>query len=131
MKRSPLRKVSKRKLAILLKNAIRVFNAWIRDRDKKRLRGKCYTCGGKGTQAGHFRHSANSVRFNEKNVNLQCVRCNKYLSGNLGIYAIKLVEEYGKQEVDNLIRLSWKTKQHSEKELLDVIKRYSLNIDFW
>ena len=113
------------KHAILLDKAVTTFNAWVRNRDRTRLRGRCYTCGNPGGEAGHFRHNNNATRFSEVFVNLQCTRCNKYLSGNLGAYAIRLYKDYPKKLIDKLWKESFKTKTFTIKELEKLIKHYN------
>lgn len=96
--------------------ADKVFSRWIRNRDtveglyiqtEEGLSipcGYCFTCEkvtpteGKGTgDAGHFiKRACKPLRYDEVNVNLQCVRCNKYLSGNDGRYAVKLDVVHGR-----------------------------------
>ena len=110
----------------LKKEAIRVFNAWIRARDAVRLGGKCYTCGKPGEQAGHYIHSHNSVRFNEILVNLQCVACNQFASGNLGVYGERLIKEHGLKKIQELRRLANGIKRFSRKELEAIIKKYKV-----
>ena len=95
MKKGPLNKISKLPYSVLLAKAKKTFNAWIRRRDAKKLGGRCYTCPNKGTEAGHFRHNNNATRFSEIFVNLQCGDCNRWKSGNLGVYALRLIEEHG------------------------------------
>lgn len=111
-------------LGELKKEAIRVFNAFIRARDAIRLGGRCYTCGKPGDQAGHYIHSHNSVRFNEILCNLQCFNCNHYASGNLGVYGERLIKEHGLVKIQELRRLANQTKRFSKAELEEVIKTY-------
>lgn len=118
----PKRKRTKH--AILLDKAVETFNRWVRERDKTRLKGKCYTCGEIGTEAGHFRHNNNATKFSEVFVNLQCTRCNHYLSGNLAAYAIRLTAEYGTELVNKLWKESFKTKTFTIKELQEIISKY-------
>lgn len=125
-----LKKVKKKrsKYAILLDKAVEVFNRWIRERDKIRLGGKCYTClVGEGSEAGHFRHNNNATKFSEVFVNLQCTRCNRWLSGNLGAYAIRLYKDYPKKIIDKLWKESFTTKTFTIGELEDIIQKYSPN----
>ena len=82
----------------------------------------CYTCGKwyewKLLDAGHFRHGKwKATYLDERNVRGQCVACNKWRSGNLGIYGVKLVKEIGQDEVDELIQESYATKMWKVKEL--------------
>jgi hypothetical protein len=66
--------------------------------------GVCFTCGQPANQAGHFCH--NRLDFYIMNLHAQCPRCNFFLSGNLGIYAINLDKRYGAGTAEALITLS-------------------------
>ena len=97
------------------------FNTFIRVRDAKLLNGKCFTCGERGSQAGHFIHSANAVRFEETAVHLQCSGCNLWKSGNLVEYTVRMIKDYGQKWVDELRRRgripqSFTTKQFRKIE---------------
>lgn len=84
------------------------FSDYIRQRDN----GVCVTCGArvwdsekgevnwKAMQSGHFRHG--KFDFDVINRNCQCVRCNHFLSGNLGAYALYLIKKYGEDAVRDL-----------------------------
>jgi regulator of sigma D len=113
----------KRKLKLLRKDAEAIFHKWIVKRDK----GICFTCGNSGTQAGHFCHSR--LDFDEINLNCQCVRCNHFLSGNLGIYALFLDKKYGAGTAEALI---YRSKQQPNKfdrtELEEFIKKYGQGV---
>jgi len=87
-------------------------------------RAKCYTCGftdiPQNMQAGHFHHDR--LDFSEKNVHVQCVRCNKWLSGNLGVYAERLVED----GVDlKVLRRDAESKVYTVTELKELIATLS------
>ena len=60
---------------------------------------KCITCGKSlhytKLNAGHFIHG--KMDYNEFNVNPQCVRCNKWLHGNLIQYTTYLMLKYGQE----------------------------------
>ena len=108
----------------MLKKAQTVFNAWIRERDKDK---GCISCGAPGNQAGHYfsqgHHSA--LRFNEMNTNLQCTKCNMYLSGNLINYRAGLVKRYGEQKVLMLENSGARaTKKWTRIELIAIIQHY-------
>lgn len=111
----------------LLKLAQKVFNCWIRNRDKK---FGCISCGKEVTEAGHYYSQGHysSLRFNEINTNGQCTRCNCFLSGNLIKYRQGLVKRYGEQKVLELERsVAIRTvKKWSRFELEMIIKMYKL-----
>lgn len=76
----------------------RVFSEYVRRKEG----GKCISCGDvkdfKYQQAGHYIPKSvcgMSLYFDERNVHCQCVRCNKWLHGNLTAYAVALEGMYG------------------------------------
>lgn len=76
--------------------AWKIFSQYIRLRD-----GRCVSCETGGAEnAGHFWH--NVLDFDEDNINAQCVRCNKWLSGNLASYSVYLLGKLGKRGFDKL-----------------------------
>jgi hypothetical protein len=81
-----------------IKKAQSSFNAYIRARDAGL---PCISCGcpdGKGKRnAGHYRPAGinTALRFDERNCNGQCERCNTYLSGNIAAYRDGLVKKIG------------------------------------
>jgi len=128
MKRTPLNKVSKRPIAKLKREAWAVFSRWIRERDK----WTCYTCGkqGKGSfmHAGHYiSRKHNSTMFDERNVHAQCMNCNLWGYGNMGVYTLKLQEQYGPDIIRELTEKSKKIKQWEVDELEEIIKKYENN----
>ena len=95
-------------MAQLKKKAWSLMSEYVRRRDK----GVCFTCGKrewneelgennlKVMQAGHYIH--NRLDYDPMNINCQCQRCNHFLSGNLGIYAERLIKKYGKTAITKL-----------------------------
>lgn len=82
----------------------RVVNRYIKIRDRGL---PCISCGTRRTvqwEAGHYLSvgSRPELRFEPKNINLQCHRCNEHLSGNQAKYRIGLVEKIGEAEVQAL-----------------------------
>ena len=111
------------KIARLKDRAWATFSLWIRTRDKK-----CVTCpNGKAENAGHFFHAV--LDFDEENINGQCVRCNKWLSGNLAVYSVYLLKKLGKKKFDALnIRhyMAMKGEKRSEQDYEEIIEKYTL-----
>ena len=72
----------------------------------------CCTCGAvkhyKELQAGHFIPQAqgNAVKYDLRNINTQCYRCNLNLGGNGAEYYPFMLEKYGQEVIDELRRLS-------------------------
>lgn len=109
----------------LLEKAQRIFNSYIRERDKY---AGCISCGGPVEQAGHYHsqghHSA--LRFDTTNTNGQCKRCNMFLHGNLIKYRQGLVDRFGEQIVLQLEETANnnRLKKWSRDELEDIIKKF-------
>jgi hypothetical protein len=82
----------------LQKKAQDTFNKWIRTIDKDL---GCISCSSKIDHAGHYFSAGHftSLRFNEINVNGQCLRCNNYLHGNLIHYRQGLIQRFGEDKV--------------------------------
>jgi hypothetical protein len=67
----------------------------------------CISCGTRRTvqwEAGHWLTKAArpELRFDPRNINLQCHRCNEHLSGNQAAYRIGLVQKIGEEAVQEL-----------------------------
>jgi len=92
-----------------MREAQAAFNAYVRWRDRD---APCISCGnytlndlpGGGWDCGHYRStgSAPHLRFNLRNAHKQCVKCNRYLSGNVVEYRKELVKKIGKDKLDQL-----------------------------
>ena len=113
-------------LAALKTKAKYHFHKWIRERDK--LLG-CISCQkplSNKYDAGHFFNSNNhaSVRFNEHNVNAQCVYCNQHLHGNLIEYQIHLKEKIGISNYETLEGIRHEHKTYTAEDYKDIILRY-------
>lgn len=95
------------------------FALWVRTKEKV-----CFTCGSEDTpQAGHFLHK-DCLDYDEMNVHRQCSRCNLWLHGNGVIYALKMIEKYGKKKVDELIKRGYQVRKFSPMELDKIKKKY-------
>lgn len=91
-----------------LREAQASVNAYVRFRDRNK---GCISCGsmpdqklGGTSDAGHFlsRGAHGNLRFNLLNIHLQCVRCNRYLSGNVSNYREGLIRKIGLERVEAL-----------------------------
>jgi len=112
------------KLARLKDNAWTIFSQYIRTRDKK-----CFTCNGSPDNAGHFFH--NCLDFDEENIHAQCVRCNKWLSGNLAIYSVNLLKLLGQKKFEllNIRHYQDMVAQKRDEEYYEkIIKKYKRKI---
>jgi hypothetical protein len=94
-----------------MKEAQAAINAFVRVKDH----GKpCISCGsitddsdlltGSRKDAGHYRSrgAAGHLRFNLYNIHGQCVKCNRYNSGNAVDYRINLIKKIGLDKVERL-----------------------------
>ncbi len=102
------KKIRKEKLKThkdYLNDLQKVFNEFIRFRDK----GKpCVSCGCMVNGNGHASHffavgSHPNVRFNEDNVHVSCVECNLHKHGNLAEYSLRLPIRIGQERFDMLV----------------------------
>lgn len=139
-KRSPLKKAKD--------NCWDACRFYIYERDK----GRCFTCPatnleGSSRHAGHFIPRSIcgvNLYYDERNVMVQCMRCNRHLGGNGAIYYRNMVKKHGQEFVDELYKIKdnedyrkslemkeqWKIKDYEEmtelykKKLKDLIKEY-------
>lgn len=81
--------------------------------------------GAGGWDAGHYRSrgSASHLRFNLLNIHKQCVKCNRFNSGNAVDYRIRLIKRIGE---DNVIRLE--NNNNPESFLLNTFKGLRLSL---
>jgi len=115
----------------------RWFSRYIRLRDSNE-KGicACITCGREHKwndgllDAGHFeaKNKGNSIYFDEQDVNGQCRYCNKWLSGNLAVYRVKIDEKWGAGTADRLAIKARETKSFTEKELIEKINYYKIEV---
>jgi hypothetical protein len=108
-----------------IKLSQQVFNKYIRLRDVGNV---CISCQKKPLKenAGHFYNANNhwSIRFDERNVHLQCEHCNTFLSGNLIYYRENLLKKIGIEEFENLSTEAMKTRKFTIEELKEIIATY-------
>lgn len=108
-----------------MKEAQKVFNKYIRERDKGLNCISCNkpplkkNCGHYYSQGGH-----SNVRFDEDNCHLQCEHCNTYLSGNLLNYQIGIEKRIGAEKLIELQGRAHLEKKWSVDELKELIKKY-------
>jgi hypothetical protein len=91
------------------KKAQAAMNTYIRARDYGQ---PCICCGsemnwhkmGGAVDASHLRGTgaAPHLRFNCYNIHAGCVKCNRFLSGNITAYRVRLVEKIGVERVERL-----------------------------
>jgi len=103
----------------------KIFNKYIRERDKEQ---PCISCGKplKGKfDAGHYRSVGSSpeLRFEENNVHGQCVYCNQHLHGNLIEYRKHLIDRVGLHVVEWL-ELNHEPKKYTIQEIKELKTEY-------
>lgn len=106
-----MRKTSRKSLVTKLD---KVFSEYIRRRYAVNDIAECVTCGKKdhwkNLQAGHFisrKHYA--TRWNEENVQVQCVKCNVYRYGEQYLFGLHLGQEVSErllQESREIVKFS-------------------------
>lgn len=107
--------------------AQKVFNTYIRERDKLLPCISCGTSANVKYDAGHFWAAGNYsfLRFNENNVHKQCSnKCNKHLSGNLIEYRFNLIRRIGEDEVLKLDEVRHELLRLSIPEIKELIIEY-------
>jgi len=107
-----------------------IFSQYIRLRYSKNEIAECVTCGKqdhwKKLQAGHFisrKHYA--TRWDEDNVQVQCVSCNVYRYGEQYLFSKYLGETLS----DKLIAKSRLIVKFSDVELLEMIEHYKNKVN--
>ena len=87
----------------------------------------CVSCKtGKAENAGHFYHGL--LDFDEENINGQCVRCNKWLHGNLAPYSHYLLKKLGRKKMEVLNKrhyLAMAGEYRTEQDYIDIITKYA------
>lgn len=134
------RKIIKLKLEKLktrsehMREAQKVFNAYIRERD--RLAGHpCISSGrpldwsGNNVDAGHYRStgSAPHLRFDERNCHAQSKMDNRYLAGNAVDYRLGLIKRYGLAYVEEL-EADNEPRKYSIEELKAIKAHYTAKL---
>lgn len=114
-----------------------LMSVFVRTRDK----GICISCGARiwdqelgendirPMNAGHFHH--NVLDFDPDNINCQCVKCNKYLNGNLAAYASNLLNKIGARRFKALAKrasMALRGERRSEEEYEKLIEKIKIKI---
>ena len=97
---------------------------------------QCYTCGKvdhyKKLQCGHFQSRRHhSTRWNEKNCQVQCVKCNMYEQGEQWKFGLQLDHQYGNgtsSELEFLARISMKKMRAEYEEYIRYYKAIVENL---
>lgn len=92
----------------------------------------CYTCGktnlaGSSQHTGHFVPSSicgGYLRYDLRNLRIQCYRCNIDLSGNGAVFYRNLVRDNGQEYVDQIFRDKERIQKVDSTFLLNKIYEY-------
>jgi len=114
----------------IVKKLDAIFSIYIRRRYAKNNIAECVTCGKrdhwKNLQAGHFmsrKHCA--TRWDEDNVEVQCMACNVYRYGE----QYKFSKYLGEDKADRLLIKSRQVQKFTDGELLDLIDLYKHKVN--
>lgn len=95
---------------------------------RRKARGVCYTCDRRHdwqeTDCGHFIHKISATFFDIRQLRCQCVQCNRWLHGNLGIFALRLEDEIGREAINEIRKISLDRKIWKEYELKLIEMKY-------
>jgi len=124
--RRELKAFNESDIKILKKLAQKLFNQFIRLRDKDL---PCVSCGkiigiNETSHASHYRPATNSrLRYDERNVFRSCVKCNVFLSSNAIKYREALVIKLGSEVVEELDNTN-EPYRYTADELQEIITEY-------
>jgi len=125
----------KRSQRLIVKERVqKLANRYARLRDTKELGGafciSCLTwCEFDELDGGHFiPTTSEAIRFDERNINAQCVKCNRFLGGNPRHYLKGMIRKYGQAVVDELEAQEHKSYKWTLEELLTVELYYKEQI---
>lgn len=93
----------------------------------------CISCGlwfrFEDMDGGHFvSKTSSAIRFDERNINAQCRKCNRFLHGNERNYFHGMVKKYGLEVTEEIESQEHITKKWSEPELLELLNYYTEKI---
>jgi len=109
------------------------FSRWVRIKHGRVVSGivvcKCYTCGNlhpaESIQCGHWqRRGYKATRYHEDNARPQCVRCNKWRSGEPERFEINLRSEITDLGVDELKLIAQSDFRDSEEFYREQADKY-------
>lgn len=119
----------RRRLTTLLESVKKVCHEYIRLRDEGKPCISCGTQWHKDFHAGHYYKAElfSSLKFNEYNINGQCVQCNLREEGNVNKYSLNLPERIGGVLFSALTSLAEQDKKQDfkwDRERLNSIRSY-------
>jgi len=135
-----IQKYAKRSTKSLEREAQKLFNAWIRQRDQYQWNEElivfqCLICRRIKTSRGSNYHCCHfysvgeypHLRFHEDNAHGGCLRCNHYSGDQLIRYRENLILKIGQERFDRLEFLAKTGKVKGDQRLryIEVIEKYS------
>lgn len=102
-----------------------LVNRFVRQRDGN----YCISCdapiNGK-VDAGHLFSVGNypSVRFDLRNINSQCIKCNQFNGGSILEYRENLIKKIGPKEFDELDKLAHQNRMFDIEEIKQMIQKF-------
>jgi len=127
-------KTKKTSRSKLVKQLDSIFSTYIRRKDAINDVAICFTCGKKDhykkLQNGHFQSRRHySTRFDEVNCQVQCAGCNVFKYGEQFIFGQNLDIKYGEGTARRLHIKAQQILKISDKEIIEMIKRYKTFVD--
>jgi len=118
----------------LVKQLDSIFSTYIRRKDSINDVAICFTCGKKDhykkLQNGHFQSRRHySTRFDEVNCQVQCAGCNVFKYGEQFIFGQNLDIKFGEGTARRLHIKAQQILKISDKEIIEMIKRYKTFVD--
>lgn len=124
---------NKHTITTLDKALWRVFTQFIKLRDSKGGFASCISCQKwcpvSEMDCGHFiSRNKKATKYNEQNVNLQCRKCNRFLSGRQFEHGLNIDRKYGKGTAEKILALSQQRCKLSSIWYEEMIKEYKEKI---
>lgn len=119
----------------LVEKLDRIFSQFIRLRDSNSDGYcSCISCNSihfwKTIHNGHYVNRKHmSTRYNEKNCNAQCIKCNTFDEGNVIGYTKGLIKKYGESVIDELDMLKHSISKINNYEFEILIDHYKKEVD--
>lgn len=124
--------ITNRKRTGLMAKAQRVVNRYVRLRDCGGDDGgaNCISCNEwkhfSEMDAGHFIPvTSSAIRFDERNINAQCRKCNRYLRGNVRHYGKAMLIKYGQDVIDQLEAREFEAYKWTADELQELVDHFT------
>lgn len=123
------RKIDTKPLSYFHNRARIACHAYIRARDADLPCACCGTYDAAQWDASHYRPAGvnSDLRYNELNIHKCCSVCNQHKSGNLTLFRMWMVRQFGELFVQEL-ESNHKTKRYTRAELEGIEAHYKLKL---